>query len=263
MREGTNLQAGGGEENDDNNDYGGGGEDNGVHNDGVDDSDFDGVHNDGINNSDFDGVHNDGVDDSDLDGVHNDGVDESDLDGVHNDGVDDSDFDPLETRKQKLDTTATMTPVRSKRTRVSARFKGKTSESSGKTRKKYRPQRKLPTMKQKARNKAKKRLGRDVRKKAQQKIKEKGRRLTPVECAKLLLDTLRKNRKRYEDGIFLGLYWDEKIEDYCHIINNRRINLVDAEHFLCKAYICYIMTTASQYVSVIPDFTKPWCHPTS
>ncbi len=59
------------------------------------------------------------------------------------------------------------------------------------------------------------------------------------------------------------LYWDSEIQDYRHIRNDRRFNLVDAEHLLCKAYVCYIQTTPSRYVSVTPDFWKPWCHPAS
>jgi hypothetical protein len=111
--------------------------------------------------------------------------------------------------------------------------------------------------------KLKKKLKKDLRKKAKQATKEKKRKLSAAECAQLLLKTLRDNRERYVDGIFFGLYWDESISDFRHRKNKRRVNLVDAEHMLCKAYICYIQTTASRYVSVFPDFFKPFCHPSS
>lgn len=104
----------------------------------------------------------------------------------------------------------------------------------------------------------------DMKKEAKRQVKKRRKRyLTTTQCAEVLLRVLRKNRKRYDDGALFGFYWDESIKDYRQRRNKRRIDLVDAEHFLCKAYICYIQTTASRYLSEMPDFAKPYCHPHS
>ena len=119
----------------------------------------------------------------------------------------------------------------------------------------------LPTNKK---NSAKKKFRSDVRKEVKRKVRREGSwKLSSKQCAVILLNVLRKNRERYDNGSFFNLYWDESIEDFRHIRSKRRLNLVDAEHLLCKAYICYIQTTASRYLSERPEFTKAYCYPST
>ena len=124
--------------------------------------------------------------------------------------------------------------------------------------------RKKGTLPTNRKNSAKKKFRSDVRKEVKRKVRREGSwKLTSAQCAEILLNVLRKNRERYDNGSFFNLYWDESIEDFRHIRSKRRINLVDAEHLLCKAYICYIQTTASRYLSEKPDFAKAYCYPST